>query len=689
MADPFQEEANAWEMTSKATHHPQKIFKNLGRSASLAASIPVVVILCLTAFFVFQAERTSARTQSQQAKAKIISLNSQSLRLLVEMQTGLRGYLLTGKSEFLQPFSASVLLVPESLNRLSASLSAQPAMQLDVENIRFQYRIWLGIADHLRILRATHGDYTNLRLNLDEKNQMDLLRDQHRKIRETQINAMQAEQNEANQEAKKLLGLGIVMSLLFGLGLGYFFRRQFFRQLHQTVIVGQRADAILRQLKTITDVAPVAIVYVDRQERYLFANPHYREHFARGDIEGKSISDVVGEGYAELQPYVQRVLAGETVNFGIEVARGDRPPIFVESIYAPSIDENGEIQGFVAISEDVTERKAAEQQLKNSQENLFVALQSAQEREARNAFLLRSVSAFSKTLTPSEVLETCIDLCSEAFGSYSGALAVPNAARTQLFYVPRKKGAERVNIALEETGIPVDSDYATAVTFRTQKPYFVNSRAERTPLLPELPENTPISLVEGFASLPLISEGEPIGVLKIVFKNRKVISLDDQHAFVALGDLASQALERSQRYEKTKIERDQYRSFFDLSGSGASEVDATTYRFVRVNERFCEMTGYTEPELKQLTFMDITHPEDISKSTTGYQKLKENGLPHWRLEKRYLRKDGTTLWTIMSGTMIFDSAGNPLRSLATIFDITELKLAEEALKKALSARDQF
>ena len=62
---------------------------------------------------------------------------------------------------------------------------------------------------------------------------------------------------------------------------------------------------------------------------------------------------------------------------------------------------------------------------------------------------------------------------------------------------------------------------------------------------------------------------------------------------------------------------------------------------------------------------------------------------HWQCEKRYLRKEGDSVWVIVTGSLIRDESGRPLRTVATIIDITGRKRAEEALLEADRAKDAF
>jgi PAS domain S-box-containing protein len=106
-------------------------------------------------------------------------------------------------------------------------------------------------------------------------------------------------------------------------------------------------------------------------------------------------------------------------------------------------------------------------------------------------------------------------------------------------------------------------------------------------------------------------------------------------------------------------------------------------RFLRVNEALCRMLGYDEQELLNRSFQEITHPDDVQASQDFQQELLTTSQSRV-YEKRYLCKDGSTLWVRITGTFLRDDSGLPLCSVALVHDITQLKLAEEALKASES-----
>ena len=136
--------------------------------------------------------------------------------------------------------------------------------------------------------------------------------------------------------------------------------------------------------------------------------------------------------------------------------------------------------------------------------------------------------------------------------------------------------------------------------------------------------------------------------------------------------IAEQALRNSE---------EEFRSIFELSSIGKAQADPSTGRFLRVNNKLCEISGYAEKELLSMTFTDITHPDDRQRDVEIYKKVLEGKINSWDTEKRYIRKDGSIVWVHVNGTLSRDENGDPYRSAAAIFDITDRKQKEEELHK--------
>jgi PAS domain S-box-containing protein len=121
---------------------------------------------------------------------------------------------------------------------------------------------------------------------------------------------------------------------------------------------------------------------------------------------------------------------------------------------------------------------------------------------------------------------------------------------------------------------------------------------------------------------------------------------------------------------------ERFRQVFEAGPLGIA-LAGRDYRFLKVNNALCRMVGYDEAELTQISFLDITHPDDLEVSTELAERLFRREIPSFRLQKRYVKKDGEIIWINLTTSIIHDGEGLPLYGLAMVEDITETKRAQE------------
>ncbi len=133
---------------------------------------------------------------------------------------------------------------------------------------------------------------------------------------------------------------------------------------------------------------------------------------------------------------------------------------------------------------------------------------------------------------------------------------------------------------------------------------------------------------------------------------------------------AEDALRKSER---------RFRNYFEqgLIGMGVTSVDK---RWLEVNDRLCEILGCCREELLQGTWTELTHPDDLGRSLDSFNRLLRRDIEDYTLDKRFLRKDGTSVYTTLHVRAFRDEDGSIDHVVALIEDITERKLAEEALE---------
>ena len=124
-----------------------------------------------------------------------------------------------------------------------------------------------------------------------------------------------------------------------------------------------------------------------------------------------------------------------------------------------------------------------------------------------------------------------------------------------------------------------------------------------------------------------------------------------------------------------------FRRSFASAAIGMALV-APDGRFVEVNDSLCALVGFPREQLLSLAFQDITHPDDLELDLGYVQRVLAGEIRSYQLEKRYLRRDGETVWALLSVSLITDGDGRPIHFVSQIQDITERKRAQHALERS-------
>lgn len=121
---------------------------------------------------------------------------------------------------------------------------------------------------------------------------------------------------------------------------------------------------------------------------------------------------------------------------------------------------------------------------------------------------------------------------------------------------------------------------------------------------------------------------------------------------------------------------------YDNVPAGIAEADETG-RFVSVNEAFETITGYSKDELLTRTLFDITHPDDVPPDRQDYERQVSGEIDRYVITKRYVRKDGRTIWVEVTSSTVRGEDGSFRYGVRMVQDITERRLAEEQKKLLL------
>ena len=151
------------------------------------------------------------------------------------------------------------------------------------------------------------------------------------------------------------------------------------------------------------------------------------------------------------------------------------------------------------------------------------------------------------------------------------------------------------------------------------------------------------------------------------------------------GTLVSGAIrdisERKQAEAALRASEQRFRVTFSQAALGIAQTGLDGH-WLLLNDRFCEILGYSQAELHGKTFLDFTHLDDREESLTAAHQLLAGEISSWSTEKRYIRKDGATVWARLSTSLVRDEHNQPQYFISVAEDVTEGKQAEALLHES-------
>lgn len=194
--------------------------------------------------------------------------------------------------------------------------------------------------------------------------------------------------------------------------------------------------------------------------------------------------------------------------------------------------------------------------------------------------------------------------------------------------------------------------------------------------------------VQRLISLPILFQNEAIGLLQIAnkktdYSETDIARLESIGGFIAPGLNVRRQRDRYEKQRQQAVDeiRDReakFRAIFDQAAIGIARMGIDG-RWLEVNQKFCDIVGCTPEELMELTFQDITHPDDLETDLEYVRRLISGEIDNYTMEKRYICKDGSVIWINVTGSGVRKPSGEPEYFIATIEDISEKKRAQTEL----------
>ncbi|MGB5275614.1 MAG: PAS domain S-box protein [Gammaproteobacteria bacterium] len=358
-------------------------------------------------------------------------------------------------------------------------------------------------------------------------------------------------------------------------------------------------------------------------------------------VLGYEPEEYVGETtqkfYSDPAEYeMNSALLSEAIQSGIDVLtveallrRKDGDIIPVE-IRATIFREGGQAVSLTAMVRNITDRKRIEDALKASEKR------------------------FRSLMEQSQV--------SIQIHGLDGKLLLSNAAYCRLYALNEESLQhlyDKYNVLQDEQAEELGVMPFIKQTYRGENAVFPPYHYDGVDTLKTLDANNPVSRQCWVQTRGFPLKDEHGSIISVVFISEDVTEQRN----------ATEQLSRSER---------RFRATFEQAAVGIAHV-AIDGRFLRINQKYCDIIGYTQAEMLQLSVQDITHADDRDADLGYFQQLLAGEIATYSVDKRYCRKDGELVWVNRTVSLLRDEAEQPQWLVSVIEDISERKRTEQAV----------
>lgn len=428
--------------------------------------------------------------------------------------------------------------------------------------------------------------------------------------------------------------------------------------------------------RVIDQHLPIGIVEASLEGRYLDVNEEFCRMlgYEKHELLQRGIKELTDEEdyHVDIRLH-QRLIAGEIPYYKIEkrfVRKGGQI-IWADLTRSAIRDISGRALYTVGIVIDITERRLAE-------DALLRARTKAERNADRITRLQKITSALTGLATTRQVAEAILEQGTQTTRAAAGILVevLEGGRETKMLaalgYPPS---------AVRTEAVPLMALTPLSDCISTRQAVWLGSRQALAGQYPDLAKLPHSFGYEATAALPLIVGNQVLGGLAFSFIEARTFDQDDQEFLLAVARQCAQALERARSADALRESEERFRAILSQATAGIVRKD-TKGTLLFVNDTFCSMVGYSSAELVQegKTCWDLTHPADLAENRRLFERMLRGGTP-FQMERRLIRRDGSTLWTNLSVSPILDAYGNPISAVGVEVDITARKQAEEALRQ--------
>ncbi|MBF0524993.1 MAG: PAS domain S-box protein, partial [Deltaproteobacteria bacterium] len=437
------------------------------------------------------------------------------------------------------------------------------------------------------------------------------------------------------------------------------------------------------------DALPVGVWIIDAEGTVIDANPMAKQIWGGARYVGlkdygqyKGWWPATGKAIAADEwAGARAITSGETsINDEIEIESFDGTHRIILNSAIPIRNQDQEIAGAIVVNQDVTWLKQTEETLRRANRKLRAY-------SACNQEILRATDELTLL---AQVCRIVIEVGEYPFAWAGYAEQDEDKTVTPVAAAGDDQGyltEFKVGWGTEELG-----SGPTGTAIRTCQPVVAED-------LETDPENPPrrteaMHRYKSAIALPLMAEGRAFGALTIyadsvtTFNTDEIKLLSDLMDNISYGIMTIRARGEQMKSGAALQESEAwFRATFEQAAIGIAHLDISG-RYIKVNQRFCDIVGYLREELLKVSFQDITFPEDLETDLEQWKRIHANELQSYSREKRYVCKDGTITWVNLTVSIVRDPSFVPRYAIVVVEDINQRKIAQAEVARLAEAIEQ-
>jgi PAS domain S-box-containing protein len=384
--------------------------------------------------------------------------------------------------------------------------------------------------------------------------------------------------------------------------------------------------------------------------------------YAPEEIIGQSIRRLIpSDRQNEEDDFLSRLRNGERIEHYETVRQHkDGHHIEVSVAISPIRSPAGEVIGASKICRDITERKQAEQALRQRNRQLDLLARTSRK-------------LLQRQQSEPELLECIFQEIIDLLGVEMYAHYQPSAEAGVLHLVHSK-------------GLPVAHRRSSATLRLGDRLCGRVAQMRKRLIIEDLQQSSEpcsealiASGATSYAGFPFLTHGNLVGTVAFISRSRLHFREGEIQTIQAICDQVATTLERVRLDRELSLSEARYRSVFDNAPTGIAIADEEG-QLAEANAAFCNLVGYNENELRRVDYKSLIHPEDLGANLVEIERLMRREVPSFEIENRYRHKHGHDISIRKFVSSIPGSSNEKMRLFALITDMTDRKRVEQTLQ---------